>query len=197
MIFEYTDCLHNYKIKQDDSYPTLEEVKKNYSDKLIDRFKNEEDYPFSDSKLIQSRCLELVDTYFKLNSIKIVGYIHGDLWFSNMMIDYKNQLKVFDMKGKVFNRLTLAGDMYYDYGKLYQSILGFDFILNNEKKIDNDYRDKIETYFIKNLEERKISYKMLKIVTFSLVIGTLPFISDHSIKQNIWDWMKDTFADLL
>ncbi len=196
MVFEYTDCLHNYILKNDDSFPTLEEVKKNYVDKLVERFKSDTDYPFSDSKQIQLRCLEVLADYFQSDSIKIAPYIHGDLWFSNIMIDYKHQLKVFDMKGKVFNKLTLAGDVYYDYGKLYQSILGYDFILNKEP-INMSYMKKMEEYFITNIEKRNISYKMLKIVTFSLVIGTLPFVSDSSIKQSIWNWMKETFAELL
>jgi hypothetical protein len=34
------------------------------------------------------------------------------------------------MKGQVDNILTTNGDIYYDYGKLYQSILGYDIILN-------------------------------------------------------------------
>ena len=48
--------------------------------------------------------------------------------------------------GFIFNILTLNGDIYYDYGKLYQSILGYDLVLNNYL-IDKEYVDFIETYF--------------------------------------------------
>ena len=35
------------------------------------------------------------------------------------------------MKGKIGDELTIIGDTYYDLAKVYQSILGYDFILNN------------------------------------------------------------------
>ena len=35
-----------------------------------------------------------------------------------------------DTKRIVYDMLTTNGDIYYDYGKLYQSILGYDLVLH-------------------------------------------------------------------
>ena len=42
------------------------------------------------------------------------------------MLTYNDELKFIDMKGQITDILTLNGDMYYDYGKMYQSILGIE-----------------------------------------------------------------------
>jgi len=38
------------------------------------------------------------------------------------------------MKGQVYGELSLNGDMYYDYGKMYQSLLGYDLVLHRPKR---------------------------------------------------------------
>ena len=46
------------------------------------------------------------------------------------------------MRGKIANKATILGDKFYDYAKLYQSLIGYDFILN-DKSISFSY---IDTY---------------------------------------------------
>lgn len=55
--------------------------------------------------------------------------IHGDPVFTNVILDLKEGVKLIDMRGRVGDTLTLIGDVFYDYAKVYQSILGYDFIL--------------------------------------------------------------------
>jgi capsule biosynthesis phosphatase len=195
-LFEYIDCLHSCRLPNTSTMPTLDDVRKNYKDKLIERFKNTNDYPFVDSESIQTLCLYLLDIYFESNTISIVPYIHGDLWFSNIILDFNNTLRVIDMKGKVNTNLTLGGDIYYDYGKVYQSILGYDMILNNESN-NTTYSNYIKTYFLENIRQRGVCEKMLKIVTFSLILGTFHSISDIETRKRVWAWIKDTFQDLI
>jgi hypothetical protein len=88
--------------------------------------------------------------YFKEYEEKkygIHGMIHGDSVFSNCMIDENNNFKLIDMRGKLNNTLTLYGDIFYDYAKIYQSLIGYDEILL-DKIVSNEYKSKfIDIYF--------------------------------------------------
>jgi hypothetical protein len=102
------------------------------------------------------------------------------------------------MKGTIDNILTLNGDIYYDYGKLYQSILGYDLVLND---CDNSEQTKIyiqstKAYFLQKCIAKRLDITYLKCVVKGLVFGTIPFISHYSrdIKNNIWELIK---GDLL
>jgi hypothetical protein len=120
---------------------------------------------------------------------KIVGVIHGDFWFSNIIITYDDKYKCIDMKGKVDNVFTMNGDSYYDYGKLYQSILGYDLILN-DCKINETYVEKIKQYFLKKCIERELNIEYLYWVTKSLIFGTFHFIENTDTKNRVWDFLK-------
>jgi hypothetical protein len=181
--------LHNYSnininINNDD-------IINNYSTKLKERFAILDDYPFEDAKEIQDECLKRLHNYYKSqnNSFNISNIIHGDLWFSNIIITYSNEIKLIDMKGKVYDKLSISGHNLYDYGKIYQSLLGFDEILYNDK-INDNYKKELIDFFEKSIE---INLNDLKIITFSLVIGTLHSINDLDKKNKIWKWIKNVF----
>jgi capsule biosynthesis phosphatase len=182
-LFEFTDRLHTLS----GPIPTETAMMANYVDKLKSRFAIKEDYPFEDSVTLQSICLEDFKGYKPCG----VGFIHGDLWFSNILIDFKNSLKMIDMKGRVNGVCTTGGDRLYDFGKLYQSFLGYDAVLYNEP-ISESYRGYMEDIFCKELSKRMISIQDVKIVTFSLIMGTFPFISDINTKNRLWSWIKST-----
>ena len=113
--FDVLKKLHNYSDEIDISN---EDIKSNYFDKLKNRF-NKNDYPFDDALEIFNEILENLETTY---DAKPVSVIHGDFWFSNILLTYTDEIKCIDMKGHVNNHLSLNGDIYYDYGKLYQSI---------------------------------------------------------------------------
>jgi capsule biosynthesis phosphatase len=187
---EFLDLLHNYQ--EDTSLISIDSVISNYIDKLEQRFSIKSDYPFEDAETIQQICLSKLKKYILNNKIKIVKYIHGDFWFSNMIIDFSNKLKIFDMRGRVSNILTTNGDRLYDYAKFYQSILGYDCILNNIS-LPNNYQI-LKTYFENEILKNGICLDDLISVTFSLVIGTLPFIEKNDTKQRVWNWIKEIFV---
>ena len=60
------------------------------------------------------------------------------------------------MKGQVNNKFTTAGDILYDYGKLLQSLIGYDMILYNDE-INSEYLDKILQYFYKKINSININ----------------------------------------
>jgi len=184
-LFEATDILHN---TDNTVIPSVEDMLDNYSKKLIKRFSNTLDYPFPDATYIQECCLADLSGYMPQGT----GCIHGDLWFSNIIISFKNELKMIDMKGQVNSQLTMGGDRLYDYGKLYQSILGYDAILYNDI-LDEPYRKSIETIFIRELQKRSIELPQLKVITASLIIGTFHSIENTQTKERIWTFLKETF----
>ena len=132
--------------------------------------------------------------------------IHGDFWFSNIILTYDDNYKFIDMKGQVDNILTINGDIYYDYGKLYQSIMGYDLILNgkefngkefngkefNGKELDMNYINSTRQYFMEKCKSLDLNLTYLKYVTKALIFGTFYFIKDSNtqIKKNIWELMK-------
>jgi capsule biosynthesis phosphatase len=180
-IFEFVDMLHN----TEGTIPSVSDMTDNYTKKLQARFLREEDYPFSDARVIQEQCITDLSGYVP----KGVGCIHGDLWFSNMILTLKNELKCIDMKGQVNGELVTGGDRMYDYGKLLQSILGYDTILYNDI-IEESYRQQMMDLFLDEVRKRGISIPELKAVTHSLIIGTFHSISDINTKIRVWDFLK-------
>jgi capsule biosynthesis phosphatase len=183
-LFEFIDCLHNQVFT---GSPSQTSIYNNYVKKLEKRFEIGSDYPFHNAKEIQEQCLSELKL-LNYNESDIRNMIHGDLWFSNIIIDFNHKIKTIDMKGIVDTELTLGGDLYYDYGKLYQSFLGYDSILYNHSsniEIKNKYMD----IFIKNINKRNINIKKLKTITFSLIMGVFHSLKDISTKERVWNWI--------
>ena len=185
-LFLYIDLLHNTP----GHIPSMKDIMDNYIVKLQNRFLIKEDYPFDNAQEIQNLCLKRVKSYKPMP----IGFIHGDLWFSNILLDYKSNIKVIDMKGQVNGILTTGGDKLYDYGKLYQSILGYDLVLNNDY-ISTEYAAKIKQLFVDRCILRGVSLDDLITVTFSLTIGTLHFINKMDAKLRVWDWINTNFVN--
>ena len=161
-------------------------IHNNYFKKLQDRF-NQNDYFFTDAQEVYDAIINDLQNHY---SPKVVGIIHGDFWFSNIMLEYDDNYKCIDMKGQVDTILTLNGDIYYDYGKFYQSILGYDLVLNN-CSIDKDYILNIKTHFLKKCNELNLNIDYLSAVTKSLIFGTFHSIERNESKQRIWEFLKD------
>ena len=181
--FLLLDKLHNFNLPINISQ---DKIKSNYFDKLKERFHNKNDYPFTDAEEVFNEII----TNLELNyDYKIAPIIHGDFWFSNILLTYEDELKCIDMRGQVYDELTMNGDIYYDYGKLYQSILGYDLIINN-KKINKEYLKKMKDYFLKKCTEKGLNLLYLHWVTKSLIIGTFHFLSPNISKNDIWNLIK-------
>jgi hypothetical protein len=190
MIDKLFDILNN--IHKTDYPISINEIniKNNYFKKLENRF-NAIDYNFENANEIYSKIIDNLKLYF---SPEIIGIIHGDFWFSNIILDYNDNYKFIDMKGQIDNICTLNGDKYYDYGKLYQSILGYDLILNN-CDIDFDYLSNIKRYFLKKCLDINLNINYLNAVTNSLIFGTFHCIECNTIKNNVWIFLTSIIND--
>jgi capsule biosynthesis phosphatase len=187
-LFEFMDTLHTAT----GPVPENEDMIANYSSKLEQRFTVLTDYPFEDALTVQTQCIQALKECEKPQG---VGFIHGDLWFSNILVDFKNNLKMIDMKGRVNGIYTTGGDRRYDYCKLYQSFLGYDAVLYGET-IPETYRSRMEALYVGELTKRQINMADIKRITFSLIVGTFPFIKDIDVKFRVWNWIKHTVKNL-
>lgn len=181
-LFSILNQLHNCSAIKKDELSDIN-IRNNYFKKLADRFAIKEHYPFNDSEKIYGEIIEGLESHY---SPVLSQFIHGDFWFSNILMTYDDNYKLIDMKGQVDGILSTQGDIYYDYGKLYQSIIGYDLILN-DCQINHTYVEKTKKYFLEKCSEAGLDLHYLKYVTKSLIFGTFHSIDKSiRIKQNIW-----------
>jgi capsule biosynthesis phosphatase len=162
-----------------------ENIHNNYFKKLKDRF-NKTDYFFDDAQEIFDKViLDLSQNY----APEIVGMIHGDFWFSNIILDYQDHYRLIDMRGQIDGLLTMNGDKYYDYGKMYQSILGYDLVLN-DVELNIEYLERIKQLFFQKCLDIGLNLDYLRAVTRGLIFGTIYFIEKKETKDRVWEFIK-------
>jgi len=150
------------------------DIYENYSKKLTYRY-NSFDYSlFDNSKNLFEEIKEKLILYEKENCGK-KSVIHGDPVFTNVIINQFNKIKFIDMRGKVGNTLTILGDSMYDWSKIYQSLIGYDEILE-DTQLNLSYKNNLiksfeqtflEFYSLKDLEN-------MKLITKSLLFSLIP-----------------------
>jgi len=179
-LFVILQKIHTYKLP---IHITNENIHNNYFKKLNERYK---DYFFDDAQEVFEKVIgDLSQNY----TPEIVGMIHGDFWFSNIILDYHDQYRLIDMRGQIDGLLTMNGDKYYDYGKIYQSILGYDLILNGNT-LNIEYMDRMKEVFLKKCRLIGLNINYLIAVTRSLIFGTIHFIEKKETKERVWDFIK-------
>lgn len=136
--------LKRYRVKDDNIKKSLEEM---YYTKTIERFKKLKKQKDNFKNLFDNNITINGIKYKSLNEIcnilkKIIpemlydidefNIIHGDLCFSNIMIDNNlNFIKVIDPRGK-FGKYDIYGDYRYELAKLLHSIDGkYDYIIKD------------------------------------------------------------------
>lgn len=188
--------LHNITITDDVQLTELE-IHQHYICKFEERSKNQKDYPFEDFKEVYQKVKQNLLNFLKRNT-SIHSIIHGDLWFSNIMY-YKQNFYFYDMRGKIYQTPTIKGHIWYDYGKLYQSIIGLDSIILYNTHIDSNIRKSTEEIFWKLLYEKGIiisqeDQRQLKQLTGYLIYNTFFAYDDtfeKSKKDKIWELVKE------
>jgi dTDP-glucose pyrophosphorylase len=141
-----------------------------YTEKLIDRYKKHkkfynqlgiDDIPVN--ILTRSR----YDVYPSI--------IHGDPVLTNSFVDGT----FIDPRGSWDNKQSIYGDNDYDYAKVLQSLLGYDFLLNNIEP-PKEYIKNMVGYFLdwytKTYPERDVYQLQMK--TISLYISMIPLHKD-------------------
>lgn len=156
----------------------------NYYDKLKSRIESYDEFKsYKDFDIISEDIIQNLKEY-EFNQRGKIGIIHGDPVFTNILIDEKNLIKMIDMRGKVGNKLTTHGDIFYDYAKIYQSLIGYDHILM-DKDIDDEYILKnievFNNYIISNFGQKKLIE--IQQITKSLLLSLIPIHNNEKCIQ--------------
>ena len=173
MLLDNVSHIHNFL---DVNPSNRNQLYNNYSSKLKNRFEsNNLIYnDFSDVNKIFNVLFDGLKSYEE-EDLAIPGIIHGDVVFSNVLLDIDNNLKFIDMRGLLGDKASIYGDILYDYAKLYQSVIGYDFILNN-MKINYDYIrpfiDLFERYILKKFDDKTLFN--IKLISNSLIFSMIP-----------------------
>jgi len=109
----------------------------------------------------------------------VLGVIHGDLVFSNIFLCDHQRIRFIDMRGRVGEVQTIFGDVFYDYAKIYQSLLGYDFI-HNDCEINETYLGRLRDYFEESFVEMfyQSQLETLKTITACLLFSLIPLHKD-------------------
>jgi hypothetical protein len=146
---------------------------------MIERYNN---YDYSKYKNVENT-FNYLKEYFELyekNNNGTYGIIHGDPVLTNILINQFGKIKLIDMRGKICDSCTIYGDTNYDWAKLYQSLIGYDEILEN-KYVSKNYKKKLinqfEKYILKKYDEKKLEY--IKMITKLLLFTLIPLHNNN------------------
>jgi len=158
------------------------EYENNYILKLKKRFEDKTIYNFIGAEKIYSDLINGLEEYNSRIEKNICSVIHGDFWFSNILISYKDEYKFIDMKGLICERESLSGDRVYDYAKILQSLIGFDSILY-DKEIDETYNKIFIEYFKKWILEndKDVLFKDTELICKVLIFGVFHAYKDEQM----------------
>lgn len=168
-LFEVLDDIHRVKVKT-----PPKSIYSNYVRKLQNRYMTYDYSQFPNSKELCKKLILKLSQY-EIQNLGKLGVVHGDFVFSNIFITNDDKLKFIDMRGKLGDELTICGDIFYDYAKMYQSLIGYDFILNNSTPSFLYIKQNVshfEELFIKKFGKEQFQY--LKYITASLLFSLLP-----------------------
>jgi capsule biosynthesis phosphatase len=156
------------------------DIYSNYKLKLNKRYN---DYDYSEYKNYKSvyESINAFLNFYENNDLATAKIIHGDPVFSNCFID--DSIKFIDMRGNLNGKLSLIGDENYDWAKVYQSILGYDFILLNKKlnkKTIDTTKDYFNEWFVLKNKENSLGH--IKQITNSLLFSLIPLHDNEKCK---------------
>lgn len=176
------DDFKRYFVKDEKILPSLEEM---YLTKTVQRFdrlrKDNRFYSFFERNITVNgkeylnlsavnRLLKKIVPEF-LYDVEKFTIIHGDLCFSNIMVDSNlSFIKVIDPRGK-FGAFDIYGDPRYELAKLFHSIDGkYDYIIKDLFEVEYDI-DNAEIAC--SIKERKTGFDLYKVFleTFKEEIG--------------------------
>lgn len=122
--------------------------------------------------------------------------IHGDPVFSNVLLEKDNTVRFLDMRGALGSRLVLGGDAVYDLAKIYQSLLGYDYILTDSpiERDDELYLKEMQQVFRKQVAANypRISFQDIEMVTASHFLSLIPLHKDSPLekREKYWQMCK-------
>ena len=164
--------IHSVSIIEKD--PTYINIYANYSNKMKIRY---ESYDYSRFEMGKSKYNDIQEGLldYETNNRGHLSVIHGDTVMTNIIINNHDKIKFIDMRGKLGDIETIYGDYLYDWAKLYQSLIGYDLILQ-DKEVSPVYKNNLieyfENYFVELFSIEELND--LKIITKSFLFTLIP-----------------------
>jgi capsule biosynthesis phosphatase len=149
----------------------------NYAPKMLIRMNNY-DYDKIGISNIAKKYVKIMNDYCDSGMWKC-GIIHGDPVFSNIFAG--KEIKFIDPRGKQGENLSLWGDVFYDYSKLYQSLCGYDCIILKKEIPQN--ADQLKEEFMSWISRiHGPEYcKIIKQISTGLIISLIPIHDDNNV----------------
>jgi capsule biosynthesis phosphatase len=175
-----------------DSQELKKNIYANYSNKMFSRFnqfieiyQNLDKYFQSSmirSEELMNNIIKYLDEYEKYQRGQHTPIIHGDPVFTNMLLTSDGRVIFLDMRGSLGTQLTLQGDLNYDLAKVYQSLIGYDFVLLNKFHLLSS--STIQTYLFKLIQtfqhfisteySTMINFNDIQMITAHLFFSLIP-----------------------
>jgi hypothetical protein len=154
LIIQSLSYFHSIKLTPDEIEEAKDHLHDNYGPKMITR-----------GCIINKILKDQLETH-----VPKMGMIHGDPSLCNIIIEEVTQDLIFvDPKGKLGNITTVVGDTYYDFAKVYQSLIGYCEIIEGIT-VRAEYKRNLVNYFISkcNIEEDTLRFLASSLV-FSMM----------------------------
>lgn len=180
VVLNSIERLHSLKIDNNNL-----NIYKNYVKKIDDRYKMINYKEYENSENIYNE----LKNYFENYENKKLGemcVIHGDPVFTNILINQFGKIKLIDMRGKVGDINSIYGDKFYDLGKIYQSLIGYDEVLEG-RMVSKEYKNKLLEYFEKRYEK---DIDLIKMICKMLIFTLIP-LHEESKRIKFWSLLKN------
>ncbi len=172
-ILDTINLIHSFNISDISNEQNIN-IYLNYCDKLKKRYTEYDYTKFDFSKEIYEKLLKFCEEYENEQQGKTT-IIHGDPVFTNILITHSGKIKFIDMRGKLGEKKTIYGDCMYDWAKVYQSLIGYDEILQNTV-VESTFKKKMLNYFMQFIITKfgKKKFIQIQYITASLFFTLIP-----------------------
>lgn len=190
--------LHSFEPENTSLFFDPKAIYENWAPKLRSRWRSRQEDCYSnfpESNRIVPRILYWVEEYQRQHRGVPRPMIHGDAVFTNVLVraDYP-RVTLIDMRGRLGSNCTLGGDANYDWAKVLQSLMGYDFLLlgqfDPQRSDDDEFFSRICHQEL--LDWFKHSYCSwygaeafiwLQLLSASLLVGILPLHMDQPVES--------------
>lgn len=127
--------------------------------------------------------------------------VHGDPVFSNVLLCKDGAVKLIDMRGAQGSQLALEGDAVYDLAKVYQSLVGYDYIILDraQSKRDAEYINHLTVGYwaaVNDLYGSRVRPSDVKLVTASHFFSLLPLHENIVHRQQLLGLCESLYRDV-
>ncbi len=168
--------IHSFKSKSNIN------IYENYAVKLKQRYELYDYSSLENASEIYNK-LETQLKEYEENKKGKRGIIHGDPVFSNILMDKFGKIKLIDPRGVMGDTTTIHGDVFYDYAKVYQSLLGYDEVMQS-KSVSDEFRETFVSCLFDHVKKEHGGecVEHIKTITNSLLFTLIPLHDNEKCK---------------